>query len=230
LLQYEIWSVFKQTITINEKNAMQYDVPVIKLTELSVDEIVDKVLTFLLPLYMVKHRHKVANCMKSLTDPYIEVKAGTKEKLQKLVYVDIEGIEKGYSLGQYNDAGQIYIFSMMDDMLKYLYPGFERTVKMMAIEKSVVEGLKKFQDAALIAEKKAEVAEKKAEVAEKIIVDFKKEASTAIADANERAANAEKEAADAKKAAEENGNKIVLISKFLAAHGFDINDIAPLNP
>jgi hypothetical protein len=126
---------------------------------------------------------------------------------------------------------------MMDDMLKYLYPGFERTVKMMAIEKSVVEGLKKFQNATLIAEKKAEVAEQKAElaeqkaeVAEQIIVDFKKEASAAIANANERAANAEKEAADAKKAAEENGNKIVLISKFLAAHGFDINDIAPLNP
>jgi hypothetical protein len=96
----EVGPVFKQTITINEKHAMQYEVPVIKLTELSVDEIVDKGLTFLLPLYMVKHRHKVANYMKSLTDPNIKVKAGTKEKLQKLVYVDIiEGIEKGYSLG-----------------------------------------------------------------------------------------------------------------------------------
>jgi hypothetical protein len=76
-------SSYKPTISFNGKYEMKYEVIIIRLLNMSIEEIVERGLTFFLPLYMLKYRDAVDRYMRSLTDPSIHVRKGTKELLQK---------------------------------------------------------------------------------------------------------------------------------------------------
>ncbi|MDR1643307.1 MAG: hypothetical protein LBT59_26730 [Clostridiales bacterium] len=183
-------SSYTFTITHDEV-AMEIKVPVVRPTEMTVDELVDSGLTFLLPLHMTKF------------SPFTEILDRINvpnDELQKLILVEmaeaIKGIEKGHSLAQLNGNDKLFVLSMFSEVCKHFYPGFELVEKFcddlkeksgMTTQEneSVFDTLISFHDMAENANKRTESAEQVAAEAKKVATEAKKVATEAMKVATE---------------------------------------------
>jgi hypothetical protein len=116
-------------LSINYKGdtALETDMPVLKPTEMAIDEMVSRKLTFLLPLHMIKFRQYM--------DQNGKTEDVTRSELQRLILFEaadaISGIKRGHSLGRFDDKDKLLILSMMSDVCNHFYPGFEKVEKLL---------------------------------------------------------------------------------------------------
>ena len=143
------------------EKTVEYKVPVVKLPEISAEEINRKHMVILIPFHLLKLRY------------WIKDKKMTKspEELRYLINHDIIGsIDENYKLGNITDADAVKLKRYTQMLCEYLYvntdaEGMEVLRKMT--DQSFMTDVDVLCDKLEAAEEKLEAAEKKAEAAEK---------------------------------------------------------------
>jgi hypothetical protein len=211
---------YTQVITINDKKKLTYNIPVIKLLQLTVNQTVEKGLTFLLPLRVLKFKDRIGNYNLSQTDKSVKVRKGTQGELIKGAYTDIiKGINQGYALGHIDRVDRNQIMKNLAIMYKHV--GFGGVMDLTALDDINLEEAKHIreeQDAvtqkATVAEQRATVAEQRATVAEqRATVAEQKSAATEQKSAatEQKVEKLENELLEAKKEIEELNKKFELL-------------------
>jgi hypothetical protein len=187
-----------------------YTIPVVKLAEYSLRDLVNNNMILLAPLYPTQFRAKIEKLANSG-----ELKANSDALIKEIFYDTIDAIDECCQKGQINKDDASILVSSTKYIYNNLYNKYidmRRRKDMNYAEESwLAPKFVEAREAAEIAEKMADVAEKKADVAEKKADVAEKKAD----DAEKKADDAEKKADDAEKKADDAEKKIDAVIKEL---------------